>query len=37
MIGQMQLTDLTNDDIAAAPELLRRAQLDIKHPQNTGS
>jgi len=28
--------DLTNDDIAAATQLRRRAQLDIKHPQNTG-
>jgi sulfur-oxidizing protein SoxY len=36
VIGQMQLTDLTNDDIAAATQLRRRAQLDIKHPQNTG-
>ena len=36
VIAQMQLTDLTNDDIAAATQLRRRAQLDIKHPQNTG-
>jgi len=32
----MQLTELTNDDIAAATQLRRRAQLDIKHLQNTG-
>jgi sulfur-oxidizing protein SoxY len=36
VIGQMHLTDLTNDEIAAATQLRRRAQLDIKHPQNTG-
>jgi sulfur-oxidizing protein SoxY len=36
VIGQMQLSDLTNDDIAAATQLLRRTQLDIKHPRNTG-
>jgi sulfur-oxidizing protein SoxY len=31
----MQQTDLT-DDIAAATQLRRRAELDTKHPQNTG-
>jgi hypothetical protein len=36
VIGQMHLTDLTNDEVAAATQLRRRAQLDIKHPQNTG-
>jgi sulfur-oxidizing protein SoxY len=36
VIGQMHLTDLTNDEIVAATQLRRRAQLDIKHPQNTG-
>jgi sulfur-oxidizing protein SoxY len=36
VIGQMRLTDLTNDESAAATQLRRRAQLDVKHPQNTG-
>jgi sulfur-oxidizing protein SoxY len=36
VIGQMHLTDLTNDEIAAASQLRRRVQLDIKHSQNTG-
>jgi sulfur-oxidizing protein SoxY len=36
-MGQMQFTDLTGSDKAAAATRFRRsAQLDIKHPQNTG-
>jgi hypothetical protein len=35
VIGQMRLGDLTNNEIAAATQLRRRVQLDIKHPRNT--
>jgi hypothetical protein len=34
-MGQMHLSDLTDDKAASVTQLKRRAQLDITHPQNT--
>lgn len=35
-MGKMQLTDVTAADGGVATQIRRRAQIDIKHPQNTG-